>query len=384
MFVTCESCKATYRLDDSRIPAEGIKVRCSRCKHVAMVRPDAGKTLVSDFDKNFERDLTGRTENETPQREKTVVVPGAEPLSIADESWGVSFEEFMDEEEPRPPSKEPESETGKSVNSIGFELPEGQPKEEFSSDEMEKNPENRFLSEEKPGLSYNRRPAFLSFLPKYLLCFGIALLLIIFSSEISREISRLIISLLDLEPSNLLRKIPYGIVFSFPFLICGIRAILSNLMSRNEIVSSEIHLLAGSLTRKEHFFVISDFCDISFKQNLLEAPLGIGEVILTGENGGDLVIKGVHNVKSIVEGLRAAMHSSSLERNRRSVFSHAAAFGPSRASSNRDEETWGMWMAVLVIIIILLPVFLAITVRMEAFAKVVAGIFEFVSQLFGG
>ncbi len=33
MIVTCEECSTSFQLDDSRIPASGARVRCSRCKH---------------------------------------------------------------------------------------------------------------------------------------------------------------------------------------------------------------------------------------------------------------------------------------------------------------------------------------------------------------
>jgi predicted Zn finger-like uncharacterized protein len=39
MIITCASCLTKFSLDDSRISAEGVKVRCSRCKHVFYVAP---------------------------------------------------------------------------------------------------------------------------------------------------------------------------------------------------------------------------------------------------------------------------------------------------------------------------------------------------------
>jgi len=39
MIITCASCLTKFNLDDSRIQAKGIKVRCSRCKHVFYVVP---------------------------------------------------------------------------------------------------------------------------------------------------------------------------------------------------------------------------------------------------------------------------------------------------------------------------------------------------------
>ncbi len=37
MMVQCEQCMAKYKLDDSRIPGEKAKVRCSRCQHMFLV-----------------------------------------------------------------------------------------------------------------------------------------------------------------------------------------------------------------------------------------------------------------------------------------------------------------------------------------------------------
>ncbi len=39
MIITCASCLTKFNLDDSRIQAKGIKVRCSRCKHTFYVVP---------------------------------------------------------------------------------------------------------------------------------------------------------------------------------------------------------------------------------------------------------------------------------------------------------------------------------------------------------
>jgi predicted Zn finger-like uncharacterized protein len=40
LIVTCERCDTRFRLDESRLPARGARVRCSRCKHAFFVRPD--------------------------------------------------------------------------------------------------------------------------------------------------------------------------------------------------------------------------------------------------------------------------------------------------------------------------------------------------------
>lgn len=160
---------------------------------------------------------------------------------------------------------------------------------------------------EKPDFNYRRKPAFISFLLVYFFCFAIAYLLIDNSSAISKEITALVNARLDMQRFNLLINLPYGIIFSLPFLIYGIRKLLWNLMSVYEINSSEIRLLTGSLIRTEQFFHISDFYGISFKQNLIETPLGIGCLILDLRHKSRLIIRGVYNVKYVAEVLRSGI-----------------------------------------------------------------------------
>lgn len=40
MVVVCEKCETRFHLDDTRVPAKGARVRCSRCKHAFFVRPE--------------------------------------------------------------------------------------------------------------------------------------------------------------------------------------------------------------------------------------------------------------------------------------------------------------------------------------------------------
>jgi predicted Zn finger-like uncharacterized protein len=52
MIVTCASCLTKFNLDESKIPARGAKVRCSRCKHVFFVASPAPpkEEIVEDFE----------------------------------------------------------------------------------------------------------------------------------------------------------------------------------------------------------------------------------------------------------------------------------------------------------------------------------------------
>ncbi len=52
MIVTCASCLTKFSLDDSKIPPQGAKVRCSRCQHVFHVVPPSpiDEEIVEDFE----------------------------------------------------------------------------------------------------------------------------------------------------------------------------------------------------------------------------------------------------------------------------------------------------------------------------------------------
>ncbi|MDJ0851445.1 MAG: zinc-ribbon domain-containing protein [Myxococcota bacterium] len=41
MIVTCEQCSTQFQLDDARVPDDGVRVRCSRCKHAFVVKKPA-------------------------------------------------------------------------------------------------------------------------------------------------------------------------------------------------------------------------------------------------------------------------------------------------------------------------------------------------------
>jgi hypothetical protein len=238
-----------------------------------------------------------------------------------------------------------------------------------------------FVKEMKRSdFGYQSKPAFVSFLNTYLFCFGIGFLLIVFSPLISHQLIRLMGAELELPASHPLRRLPYGAVFSLPFLIYGLRTLLWNVMSGYEFSSSRISLLTGSLVRKEHFFSISDFCDVSFKQNLFEAPLGIGKMTLTERDGGRLVIGGVHDVKYVVEALRAGISSSEAREPYGARYAQSGGLAHSAAPSDKHKSTSG-WSAVLsAVIIIVLSVFFIIVFKAEVFASLQ----RFVRGLFAG
>ena len=111
MVVICESCKASFKLDDSRIPADGIKVRCSKCKHVFMVTREVSEDFLSELEsfESFHRGQMAKEETAEGAAEKLARVP--------EEPAGISFEEFMKKEEPALEPSEPEAPADELISS---------------------------------------------------------------------------------------------------------------------------------------------------------------------------------------------------------------------------------------------------------------------------
>lgn len=155
---------------------------------------------------------------------------------------------------------------------------------------------------EKADFYYRHKPSPVSFLFIYCICFGLSYWLIKNSPVISNKIVD-IIMLLNIPRINFLHNLPYGKILSVPFLIYGIRILLWNVMSYYEIDSTRIRLLTGHLTRKEEFVLVSDIHEVSFKQNMIEAPFRIGSLLLKTRMG-EFDIRGVYHIKQVVENLR--------------------------------------------------------------------------------
>lgn len=66
MIITCASCLTKFSLDDSRISAGGVKVRCSRCKHVFYVAPppETKEEIIENLESfaKYHEDLMGPSE----------------------------------------------------------------------------------------------------------------------------------------------------------------------------------------------------------------------------------------------------------------------------------------------------------------------------------
>ena len=63
MIITCASCLTKFNLDDYRIPPEGAKVRCSRCRHVFHVLP-AHETKEEAKYGDYREEPTGPSQKE--------------------------------------------------------------------------------------------------------------------------------------------------------------------------------------------------------------------------------------------------------------------------------------------------------------------------------
>jgi uncharacterized membrane protein YdbT with pleckstrin-like domain len=162
---------------------------------------------------------------------------------------------------------------------------------------------------EKSDFRYYRKPAFISFLLIYLFCFVISFYLIKNSPAISKHIAGELMQL-GIPHAKKFLGLPYGTIVSFPLIIYGVRRLLWNVMTRYEITTSRIRLLAGSLNRKEQIFQISNMQEITFKQSLIEAPFGIGSLIFKRGNA-ELIIKGIYNVRYVAESIRGTFPTGS-------------------------------------------------------------------------
>ncbi|MDD2539987.1 MAG: DUF3426 domain-containing protein [Desulfuromonadaceae bacterium] len=80
MIIRCEKCQTRFRLDDSRVTDKGVKVRCTKCKHVfrvqkeeADVEPVESEAATADFSTSAEQnDIPMTTSQYQPLTENLV------------------------------------------------------------------------------------------------------------------------------------------------------------------------------------------------------------------------------------------------------------------------------------------------------------------------
>lgn len=110
MIITCASCLTKFSLDDSKISAEGIKVRCSRCKHVFYVvpPPETKEEIIENFESfaKFHEDLLepGEVRKEVPpgsevKEEVTLPKETEEVFSFSEKAPAESVEQRIPPEE---------------------------------------------------------------------------------------------------------------------------------------------------------------------------------------------------------------------------------------------------------------------------------------------
>lgn len=78
MIIQCENCKAKFRLDDSKIPAQGRKVRCSKCKNVFFVSKESSQKLEPE-EAGAQRARVSAPEAEEAFKEEFPEEPAFEP-----------------------------------------------------------------------------------------------------------------------------------------------------------------------------------------------------------------------------------------------------------------------------------------------------------------
>jgi predicted Zn finger-like uncharacterized protein len=92
MIVTCSSCLTKFNLDDSRIQPKGVKVRCSRCKHIFYVvpPPETKEEIIENFESfaKYHEELIepGEKKEEAPPEAK-VEKKGAPPEEGEEEAF---------------------------------------------------------------------------------------------------------------------------------------------------------------------------------------------------------------------------------------------------------------------------------------------------------
>lgn len=111
MIIQCDNCQAKFRLDESQVPDQGRKVRCSKCKQVFLVQkppPPPEEEIDLELD---EEEFDKMAEEEAPPPPSQPVEEAFEPtvkIDLAEE--GLEYEEEEEEEPafeapPPPPQK---------------------------------------------------------------------------------------------------------------------------------------------------------------------------------------------------------------------------------------------------------------------------------------
>jgi predicted Zn finger-like uncharacterized protein len=100
MIVTCASCMTKFSLDDSKIPAKGAKVRCSKCQHVFFVTPPTEPPIESQEEEpveDFESFIKSQKESAEPSPKGPEIPPSemdkGEEIGFPGEKEDIGFPE---------------------------------------------------------------------------------------------------------------------------------------------------------------------------------------------------------------------------------------------------------------------------------------------------
>ncbi len=130
MIITCASCLTKFNLDDSRIPEEGVKVRCSRCKHVFYVvpPPKTQEEIIEGFESfaKYHEELMGPGEKRLESPPEAKVKKEEDVPKEAAESF--LFSEKAPAEKPKKLSADKRQEPAKAEELEALAAPEKEEK----------------------------------------------------------------------------------------------------------------------------------------------------------------------------------------------------------------------------------------------------------------
>lgn len=153
MIIQCDECKAKFKLDDSKVKPEGVKVKCRKCNHVFFVFPQQQEE-VQEVEKLFETNQqTGLIETPPVQQEfekwDSDIFSGKPAFEEKEEEHQQEFEWGQFSEDSKIEKTEAQLET--SIDSeIKFDLEEK--KEETGEEFKVEEPEESKLSGEQTDI----------------------------------------------------------------------------------------------------------------------------------------------------------------------------------------------------------------------------------------
>jgi predicted Zn finger-like uncharacterized protein len=82
MIIQCAQCSSKFRLDDSKVTAAGIKVRCSKCRHIFVIKKEAPAE-----EPDFDSILQGLDATEGRGASAAAVAASQEPTQESEPAW---------------------------------------------------------------------------------------------------------------------------------------------------------------------------------------------------------------------------------------------------------------------------------------------------------